>query len=90
VVLPGRWPTMETIVRAHAEGNIAPAPSLVGGFGYVAVAEPNIAEFHFARGFTIACALRFVSMVIGSSSSLKMRSETAIADCKMLNFSLKS
>ncbi len=78
------------LAGGDAEGDIAEDPVVFGGFGFVGVAEPDVAEFDFAaRGFE-ADGVGGRDAGAGSSRSLKMRSEAAMADCRMLNFSLRS
>ena len=80
----------ESLPRRNAERNVAQHPILVGKFLALLVTEPHIPKLDLPPGEINFSAFGFDSMVIGSSSSLKMRSDAAIADCKMLNFSLKS
>ena len=80
----------ERLARLDAEGNIAQHPVFVLWIRAAVIGEPDIAEFDFAaRRRQCVRVSRGETIVTGSSSSLKMRSEAAMADCRMLNFSLK-
>jgi len=65
-------------------------PILFRGLLHIPVAEPHIPEFNLPRGEVIRLASARDSIVIGSSNSLTIRSEAAIAELQNIDFSLKS
>ena len=73
-----------------AEGNVAQDPVFLAGIGAAVIGEPDVAKFDFAAHGLSERPPPATSAGNGSSSSLKMRSEAAMAACKILNLSLKS
>ena len=55
------------------------------------IGKPHVAEFDFAaRDGISGSGASAGGAGSGSSSNLKMRSQAAMADCRILNFSLRS
>ena len=69
---------------------LALAGGLFGGLRQGAIGEPHVVELDAARAIGHLAAAAGETISAGVSSSLKMRSLEAMADCRMLYFSLKS
>ncbi len=80
----------ERLAGLDAEGNVAQNPIFVLGCRAAVIGEPDIAEFDFAARSVKGVRLLGLGAGIGSSRRPKMRSEAAMAACRMLNFSLRS
>jgi len=81
----------ESLAGLDAEGDVRGGPNrLRPGLGMGAIAEPDVAKFDFAAGILETNGVGQRADGRGLVEKFEMRSEAAMADCRMLNFSLRS